>query len=313
MPIARPLSPTSSATLIRPLLDVTRAEVLGYLAARNIPWRSDATNADRAFLRNWVRHELLPLLEARDANVRAALLGAVERARVLFDAVGAQASRLVAAGDEGARLDPARLAEEPRLIRSQAIRHAYAAAGGTGDLTRRALDAAEALLASPSGRSVSLAGGLIAERGYDALVLHPRPGAPPQVAVTLAVPGRVEIPEVGLWVEATPLICRRPAVHCRPAPQKDRWEEVVDLDSVGDVLGVRTRRPGDRFVPLGQSDPTKLKDFLIGQRVPRAERDRLLLVEGEAGIAWVVGLRLDNRARVTHITDRVARLRAGRL
>ncbi|HUT32527.1 MAG TPA: tRNA lysidine(34) synthetase TilS [Planctomycetota bacterium] len=306
MPVARPLSPTSRATLIRPLLDVTRAEVLDYLASRGIPWRSDATNADRSFLRNWVRHELLPLLEARGGKVRAALLGAVERARTLSGLVGAQASDLVAVGEGGARLDPARLAAAPRVVRREALRRAYCAAGGRGDLTRRALAAAECLIAPPAGRSASLAGGFVAERCYDALVVRQRRPKAPNISLTLAVPGRIEVPELGLWLEASPL-------DCPPPWQKGRWEEVVDLDAVGERLEVRTRRAGDRFVPLGGAASTKLKDFLIAQRVPRADRGRLLLVIGRAGVAWVVGLRLDHRARVTPATSRVARLRAGPL
>jgi len=306
MPIARPLSPTSNATLIRPLLDVTRAEVLGYLAARGIPWRSDTTNADCAFLRNWVRHELLPLLEARDPSVRAALLGAVTHARSLSDLVAAQAGGLVTAGEGGACLDPARLADEPRLVRREAIRRAYAAAGGTGDLTRRALDAAEWLVAPPAGRSASLAGGLVAERTYEAMVFRARRPPAPRVSLTLDVPGRVEIPEVGLWLEATCAERQRP-------DESNSWEELVDMDVVGGHFEVRTRLPGDRFVPLGLGKATKLKNFLINQRVPRAARDRLLLVTCPIGIVWAVGLRLDDRAKVTPATRRLARLRAGPL
>jgi len=88
---------------------------------------------------------------------------------------------------------------------------------------------------------------------------------------------------------------------------------VADRDRAGDTLTVRTRRPGDRFEPLGAGGSRKLKDFLIDQRVPRHERDRVLVVEGAAGIVWVVGLRLDERAKVTRATQRCVRLTAGKL
>ena len=321
MPIARPLSPTSNATLIRPLLDVTRAEVLDFLASRRIPWRADATNADRSFLRNWVRHELLTALEARGgAALRATLLRAAEHARTLLDLAGAQASQLLTVGTGGARLDSACLAAAPRLVRREAIRRGYAAAGGRGDLTRRALDATERLIESRAGRSAWLAGGFVAERCYGALLLRPRAAPAPKVSLPLAIPGRIEVPQLGFWLDATPVDCQLPSADCRlptadclRAAKENPWEEVVDLDVVGDSLEVRTRRPGDRFVPLGLGAATKLKDFLIGQRVPRAERDRLLLVVGREGIAWAVGLRLDERAKVTPATRRAARLRAGPL
>ena len=107
--------------------------------------------------------------------------------------------------------------------------------------------------------------------------------------------------------------CRRPNGKWGETREHGRWEEVVDLDEVGERLVVRTREAGDRFEPLGLGAPKKLKDFLIDARVPRAERERTLVVAGRSGIVWVVGLRLDERAKVRPGTRRVARLRAGRL
>jgi len=63
MPIRRPISPGSPVTVIRPLLEVTRAQVVGYLRARRIEWTEDETNLSKKMLRNRLRHDLLPLLE----------------------------------------------------------------------------------------------------------------------------------------------------------------------------------------------------------------------------------------------------------
>jgi tRNA(Ile)-lysidine synthase len=79
---------------------------------------------------------------------------------------------------------------------------------------------------------------------------------------------------------------------------------------VGGDLALRTRRPGDRFQPLGLDGHTaKLADFLTNQKVPRAARDRLPLLVGEWGIAWVCGQRVDERAQVESGTKRVLVLR----
>jgi tRNA(Ile)-lysidine synthase len=79
---------------------------------------------------------------------------------------------------------------------------------------------------------------------------------------------------------------------------------------VGGVPRLRTRRPGDRFQPLGMGGHTvKLSDFLTNQKVPRDVRDRLPLLEGEGGIAWVCGQRVDERACVRDGTQRVLLLR----
>jgi len=307
MPVMRPLSPASGRQLVRPLLAATRADVLSYLEGRGVGFRVDETNADLSFGRNWVRHELLPLLEAHgQPGLRAVLLEAAGQARELGGVVEREAAALVADDGGVACLDVARLRTRPRLVRRMAFRAAYDRVGGTGGLTRRAVDAVEGLVDGPSGREARLGGGVVARRDYGHLKIGVRATGGCPVSVTLDVPGRVEVAELGLWVEARPWT----------GPVRNgagRWEEVVDLDRVGRRLVVRTRRAGDRFRPLGLSGSKKLKDFLIDERVPRGDREQTLVVAGQCGIAWVVGLRLDQRARVRPETTHLARLRAGRL
>ena len=83
-----------SLRVIRPLLGVRRAEVIEYLKSRQLKWREDASNADRQFLRNRIRHELLPLLE-RDYNpgIRDVLLRTTEVLRAEFEADPVAAER----------------------------------------------------------------------------------------------------------------------------------------------------------------------------------------------------------------------------
>jgi tRNA(Ile)-lysidine synthase len=81
------------------------------------------------------------------------------------------------------------------------------------------------------------------------------------------------------------------------------------MDRLDGALRLRLRRPGDRFFPLGMEEPKKLQDFFVDERVPREQRDRIpLLVRGDA-IVWVVGMRIDERFKLTPSTKRVLRLR----
>jgi tRNA(Ile)-lysidine synthase len=75
---------------------------------------------------------------------------------------------------------------------------------------------------------------------------------------------------------------------------------------------IRKRRPGDRFQPLGVRGTKKLQDFLVDAHVARSERDGVPLVCGGRGIAWAVGLRPAEWAKLTPKTRRVLRLRATR-
>ncbi len=73
---------------------------------------------------------------------------------------------------------------------------------------------------------------------------------------------------------------------------------------------LRARQPGDRFYPLGAPGKKKLHDFFIDEKVPRPERDQVLLCTAAEHIVWVVGHRIDERAKVTAQTRSVAYLRA---
>jgi tRNA(Ile)-lysidine synthase len=68
---------------------------------------------------------------------------------------------------------------------------------------------------------------------------------------------------------------------------------------------VRTRRRGDRFVPLGLGEETRVGRFMINARIPRNWRDNIPLVVADKGIAWVVGYRIEDRFKVTEGTKRV--------
>ena len=81
-----------------------------------------------------------------------------------------------------------------------------------------------------------------------------------------------------------------------------------DLDKVGNKLTVRHRQPGDRFQPLGMSQPKKLNEFMIDSKIPHAWRQRIPIVCSPQHLLWVVGWRIDERVKVTEDTKQVLRL-----
>ena len=117
----------------------------------------------------------------------------------------------------------------------------------------------------------------------------------------LAVPGRTTL--AGWLIEAETLPGER--VEVGPDP----YEAFLDYQAVGGQLTVRSRRRGDRFRPLGLGGEKKLQDCLVDAKVPRDERDGVPLVCASWGIAWVVGHRIDERARVREDTRTVLHLK----
>ncbi len=81
----------------------------------------------------------------------------------------------------------------------------------------------------------------------------------------------------------------------------------VDQSMLIYPLVIRTRQPGDVFIPLGMKTHKKLSNFFVDEKVPLPEKDKIpLLVNGNGEIIWVAGLRQDNRYKVSAATKKVA-------
>lgn len=273
--------------IVRPMLGVSRADVLAHLAARGLPWREDATNADPAFLRNRVRHELIPYLESRfNPRIRA---GLAREAGLLADedqTLEAAALRLtetiVRADDDGVTLTRAGLRAAPRALARRVVRQALARAGGLSGVSAHHVERLLDLAASdrPSGRSLALPGGRTAHFRFGVVHIGPstRPMGP--FAYPLDVPGRVELPH-GFALEV--LAATGPS----DVEAGSEGRNAVVAAPRDEPLLVRTRRPGDRVSWHGRE--VSLKRFLIERRVPADERPGLPLLAAGSRVLWVPG------------------------
>lgn len=269
--------------VVRPLLGAARREVLAHLLARGLPWREDPTNADPAFPRNRLRHELIPYLESRfnprirEALAREAALLADED-ETLEARAGRLAARIVRPDGHGVVLARAGLRAAPPSLARRVVRRALAKAGGLRGVSahhvERLLDLAKS--AAPSGRRLALPGGREARFHFDEVRVGPRTLPAGRFAYPLAVPGRVELP--GGW-----------ALEARAAsgPAAAGPETALVAAPAGEPLLVRTRRPGDRVSWHGRE--VSLKRFLMERRVPADEREGLPLVAAGSRVLWVAG------------------------
>jgi tRNA(Ile)-lysidine synthase len=158
---------------------------------------------------------------------------------------------------------------------------------------------------SASSFILNLSGGVCLEKRYGEVLLK-RGGVPaiPPFEVTLGVPGRTVVRELGSEAIIEEIPCGKQEIEFSESPNT----AFLDYERLLLPLRLRNFRPGDRFQPLGVKGTQKLKDFLIDHKIPKFERARVpLLVSGE-DIVWVMGYRLDERFKVTKETRRVLKV-----
>jgi len=291
-------------TLIRPLLDVPRADVEAYLDEQGIQARLDITNVELTFFRNRIRHELVPILESYNPRFRRLLH---HTADVLADdyaylqqAFASLWPQLVQQETpESIVLRRPLFQELPHAAQRSALRQAIRT-------LRRSLrdigwlpieTARHAAIRAPAGTTVTLPAGLVLDVSYDRLIvrLAGHPWVEPE-AIALAgperklqLPGRTVLAPHG-WALMAWLSDRRPSAA--ELAEEGRLGLCLDAQRAGVDLRLRTRRPGDLFQPHGLGGHHKsVKEYMIDAKIPRAQRDRVPLLVSERGILWVVGFR----------------------
>jgi tRNA(Ile)-lysidine synthase len=297
--------PPVRGRVIRPLLECRRAALEAELRRAGLDWVEDPSNRDPKFLRNRVRHELLPFLagsynpEIADALARVAAL-ARETVSALDRVAAAALERLAVPGDEAVTLPLAELRALPRPVAAEVLRQAAARLGSKAPVRAWAHRGLRRVLAEPAPRRPFRLGGVALEVSGPRVRLGR--GAPPGLGErTLAVPGRLELPEIGRVLEATLAGTERYAI-----PDEGN-RAAFDADELPETLVVRARRPGDRLEPFGGGART-LKDLLIDAKVPRWERGRVPVIEAAGQILWVAGVRRGAAAPLTARTRRVLEL-----
>ena len=341
-------SPGSRVQLVRPLLSVPRAEIEGYCRANHLLPRFDRSNLDMTYLRNRLRHELLPFLETYNPNIRALLRRTAEVASADHELLTELRDRAWAGlvREENANamsFDLFGWRALPLAIQRAILREAaYRLCPELRDVDYVHIAQAIKIAAEGStGAEATLPHGLRLTVDYRTLrlstvgELSPVPDWPllwQTEPVPVGAPGR------------TPLLSRRPSESAAaPAPNenshrwrldttlwegdrkavlgnRDRWTAYLDADRLQPNLALRRRRPGDCFQPLGMDGQTiEVSDFMINAKIPRPWREHIpLLVHYRSEdsiaqeIAWLSGWRIDERVKVSAGTRRILRLQWSR-
>lgn len=298
--------------LIRPLLSVTRAEIMDYCEVHHLEPRTDSSNLKTKYLRNRIRITLLPELEKqynvaiKDALCRTATIVGDEHEFIRNTAkdmwaevVTEQKNHLLI---HGGKMELIHIAVQRELFRMTIEKKQGCL---TGISFHHVETLVELLKVGRVGSIAQLPGGLVAYKTYDGLCLGVA-GCASRDKVeyegqVIVVPGITPIPELGI------MLVSELVDEMSQTSQPNIG--VFDWVMLAKPLRVRIRQNGDKFQPSGFYGNKKLKDFFIDEKVPREERDYMPIICDNNHIIWVGGYRQSELGKVTEQTKKILQIK----
>ena len=262
-------------SLIRPMLTVTRPEVMAFLQEYHIPHREDSSNAGDDFLRNRLRHRVMPLLEEENPQLAENLSAMALRLRQDEDCL-AELSEV----EYPLQVEQLRTMHTARRSR---VLERFLKDSGVKEPEAEHIALAEALVFSdkPSAKA-AFPGGVTIGRRYGQLLAETE--TEPLETVVLECPGEWELPEY--------------RVVCRPAEQIINTPTVFTVRPQG-PLRIRSRQQGDEIRLSGGTK--SLKKLFIDRKIPAARRSRIPVLVDDRGVLGVCGIGTDQNRIPTEL------------
>jgi tRNA(Ile)-lysidine synthase len=297
-------SPVDSHLLLfRPLLDISKQEIVTYAKQQQIPFREDSSNQSLHFERNWIRLELLPQLLKHYPGLPQALLRFSElaSAEAQFAGLSAHAWQCNPNRPSFADLHPA---AQRRCLHSQLLDRGI----------NPEFELIEQLRTNP-GTPVTVGSGVIIKLNPSG-ALENAPEKPVGFSLakkTVSLRGKegsVSFAEKQFHWQVRQRKAGEKAIAWLKAVRSQSpypsGTEYFDLKKVGSTITLRHWQPGDRFQPIGLKEPVKLQDLFVNAKIPVAKRRQLIVAEATDGrLMWVEGLRISEPFKVVETSKKI--------
>ena len=304
------IPPVRDNTVIRPLIETGREDIIDYLEHRNLKYATDSSNNDSRFLRNKIRLELMPEMEKYQPEIIMVLGKLAENLRYENSLFESQAEKWVderLAQDKTGNyyLDINSLKDLPdafirRIVRNIVKRHYKS-------LYAIDYDHIQAIIALMSNEkpniTIDLPGDLIVKKEYNRLIFTSQISEPGSFTCKVKGRGSLYIHEIGKTIMIEELYN-----NPRTEISNDTNTAFLDGDLLPYPLTIRDFKAGDRFVPFGMKGHKKVKDFFIDLKIPPAVRKQTPILLKDDNIAWICGYRIDDRYKVTANTKKILKI-----
>jgi tRNA(Ile)-lysidine synthase len=303
--------PMRDGKFIRPLMEISRREIISFLHEAGISYRQDSSNENKRYLRNQIRAELIPYLKEKfNPKIEQSLAQMAEILRLEDEFIRQHVDEVLQSSFIQRRQNRIMLKisyvnKLPSAIRLRLFKTILEslnpAKNGFSFIHIKSLD--NLAQKCESGKRIYLPLGIEVRREYDDLILEGKKVCSKQMEYeyTMNIPGSLYIKE-------------RKFTVCSEITKKEnvdfssKSKVYLDLDKIQQPVIIRNRRDGDWFQPLGMQGRQKIKTFFINHKMPRCERNEIMLFVDQLSVIWIGNMHLNERVKITAETKNVLKL-----
>lgn len=280
--------------IIRPLLNIERKDIEEYIEDLGINYCTDSTNLTEDYTRNKIRRNILgyAVKEINDGTVDN-IVQAGYRLSEAEEYLSCEAEKIF---DNNATvkqgeiiINNSYLRELPLIMRKYVIMHSFEKlCGRRKDITMRHIESTALLVDNETGHMLNLPYGMTALRSYDMLIIRN---------------GQAEETMPGYCKEDVQMrVFKRKKEQIIPQNIYTKW---FDYDKISNTLEVRTRKNGDVIEILPGGHKKTVARYMIDNKIPAEERDKILLLADNSDILWIIGYRISEKYKVTDSTENI--------
>ncbi len=305
--------PEKNENIIRPLLPFSREQIEKYAKVNNIAWREDSSNAETKYLRNKIRHDVIPILKELNPSLLTSFGQTIENLKesrqIINDRIEEVFSNVISSNSkeecppersrrvilEKAKIQKINIKKLKELNNPKTYLYELLKNFGFtewNDITD--------LLEAQSGKQVlSKTHRLVKDRDF--------------LLLTNLLPVKVEekeykIAEKNEYLEADDFKLRLTHPKTQHSALSTQHLIYLDKDKLKFPLTVRKWKNGDYFYPLGMQGKKKLSKFFKDEKMSLLDKEKIWLLCSENQIVWVIGKRLDNRYKITNTTTNILKI-----
>ena len=291
--------------IIRPILCFSSDEIREYLKANRIAFRLDASNLDADYERNFLRNKIIPKLKRRLNPRLDEKIGSTSR--ILSEINLFLEKQIKQKGKRVTRFDGKELKVNLKHITKldSSLRNLILKSEVENnfkiELSSDNIHSLTALLKSQTGRTIHLKEKIVAYKERDLLIITKRSRTVPKFSkYRINIGQRIELENKVFAIEKI----NRKSVKFN----QDKSIEYISGDSLEGIFEIRKWKAGDKFQPIGMKGSKNISDFLSDEKIYSAQKKENLILTNSGKIVWVIGLRIDERFKVTPKTKIIYKL-----